>query len=157
MKGEKGAWDTLVWFAVLVTMAKFLSELGVIGWFSGVMSGAVGGFGWPLALALLLGIYVYVHYFFASNTAHVTAMYAAFLGAALAAGAPPVLVALGLGVASNLMGALTHYSSGPAPVLFGAGDTSLGTWWKVGFVSSLVTLGIFGTVGTAWTKLLGLW
>ncbi|WP_370328086.1 DASS family sodium-coupled anion symporter [Euzebya sp.] len=157
IKAEKGAWDTLVWFAVLVTMAKFLSELGVIGWFSDVMSGAVDGFGWPLALAVLIGVYVYGHYFFASMTAQVTAMYAAFMGAAVVAGAPAFLAAIGLAVASNLMGGLTHYASGPAPVLFGAGYMSVGKWWTVGLVSSIVTLGIFGTVGVGWTKLLGLW
>lgn len=157
IKSEKGAWDTLVWFAVLVTMAKFLSDLGVIGWFGGLMSGAVDGIGWPTALIALILVYTYIHYMFASNTAHVTALYAAFLTTALATGAPPVLAALGLAAASNLMGGLTHYASGPAPVLFGAGYTSVGTWWKVGFISSVVTLTIFGTIGTAWTKLLGLW
>lgn len=31
VKGEKGAWDTIVWFAVLVMMASSLNELGFIG------------------------------------------------------------------------------------------------------------------------------
>lgn len=157
VKSEKGAWDTLVWFAVLVTMASFLSEFGVVAWFSDIVSGVVDGFGWPLALTVLIAVYVYGHYFFASLTAQVTAMYAAFLAAAIAAGAPPFLAAIGLGVASNLMAGLTHYASGPAPVLFGAGYMPVARWWKVGLVSSLVTMTVFGTVGVAWTKLVGLW
>lgn len=34
VKAEKGAWDTIVWFSVLVMMASSLNELGFIGWFS---------------------------------------------------------------------------------------------------------------------------
>lgn len=73
VKREHAAWDTLVWFAVLVTMASFLNTYGVIGWISGSIEGVTGGMGWPLALSILVLAYLYIHYFFASNTAHVTA------------------------------------------------------------------------------------
>lgn len=157
IKGETSAWDTLVWFGALVTMATFLAKFGVVKWFSGNMGHLTGGLSWPVALVVLIAIYLYSHYFFASNTAHVTAMYAAFLATAIAAGAPPVLAALGLGAASNLMGGLTHYSSGPAPVMYSPGYTTIGAWWKTGFAVSLVTLTIFTVAGAAWTKVLGLW
>ena len=41
-------------------------------------------------------------------------MYAALLGVAVAAGAPPLLSALMLGFFGNLLASTTHYSSGPA-------------------------------------------
>jgi DASS family divalent anion:Na+ symporter len=82
---EKGAWNTLIWLSTLVMMASSLNELGLIPWFSGRVSGLFEGVGWlPAFLALSL-IYFYTHYFFASNTAHISSMYAAFLGAALVA------------------------------------------------------------------------
>ncbi|MFC1662098.1 DASS family sodium-coupled anion symporter, partial [Gemmatimonadota bacterium] len=91
---EKGAWDTLVWFSALVMMASFLTELGLIPWFSETMGGLFGEMGWVTGFLALSLIYFYSHYFFASNTAHVSGMYAPFLGVALVIGTPPVLAAL---------------------------------------------------------------
>jgi DASS family divalent anion:Na+ symporter len=102
-------------------------------------------------------VYFYAHYLFASNTAHVSAMYAAFLGTAIAAGAPPMFSALVLAFESSLFAAMTHYGSGPAPVLFGAGYVPLAKWWGLGAIVSVVNIAIWTTVGGAWMKLLGLW
>lgn len=157
VKREHAAWDTLVWFAVLVTMASFLNEYGVIGWISASIEGVTGGMGWPTALTILVLSYLYIHYFFASNTAHVTALFPTFLIAALATGAPPMLAAFLLAFASSLMGGLTQYSTGPAPVLFGAGYNSLPKWWQYGFVASAVNVLIFGIVGALWMGLVGIY
>ena len=73
---EHDAWDTMIWFAVLLMMAGFLGEFGLIAWISERTGGLVGGRGWVPAFLLLSLIYFYSHYFFASNTAHVSAMYA---------------------------------------------------------------------------------
>ena len=40
------------------------------------------------------------------------------LGVAVVAGAPPLFSALMLGFFGNLMASTTHYSSGPAPILY---------------------------------------
>ena len=42
---ETGAWDTLVWFSALVMMASFLTELGLIPWFSEAVGGCSAGTG----------------------------------------------------------------------------------------------------------------
>jgi DASS family divalent anion:Na+ symporter len=112
---------------------------------------------WPVALTILVLAYLYIHYFFASNTAHVTALFPTFLVAALATGAPVMLAAFLLAFASNLMGGLTQYSTGPAPVLFGAGYNSLAKWWQYGFVASVINVGIFGVIGALWMGLVGLY
>jgi len=155
--GETGAWDTLVWFSALVMMASFLADVGLIPWFSEAMGGAFGTLGWKGAFLGLLLVYFYSHYFFASNTAHVSAMYAPFLGVALVAGAPPLLAALVLGFASNLFSSMTHYGTGPAPVFFGAGYVEVGDWWRLGFIVSLANLSIWLVLGGLWWKVLGLW
>ncbi len=154
---EHRAWDTFIWFGTLVMMATFLGQLGLIQWFSDKVAPAFGGIGWIPGMLGLGLTYFYAHYFFASMTAHVSAMYASFLAVAIALGAPPVLAALVLGFFSSLFASLTHYGTAPAPILFGSGHVPLGTWWKTGLVASVVNIAIWLSVGAAWWKLLGLW
>lgn len=157
IKNEKGAWDTLVWFAALVMMASFLNTLGMIPWFSQTMGNIVGGMSWIAAFLILALVYYYSHYFFASNTAHVSAMYAAFLTVMVAAGAPAMLSALVLAFFSSLFSSTTHYGTGPSPVFFGAGYITQNDWWRIGFYVSLLHVVIWVGIGGIWWKILGLW
>ncbi len=154
---EKGAWDTLVWFSALVMMASFLNDLGLITWFSAAVGGLFHDVGWLPAFAALGLIYFYSHYFFASNTAHVSSMYAPFLGVALVLGTPPLFAALVLGYFSNLFSSMTHYGTGPAPVLFGSGYVDIGDWWRLGLLVSFVNLVVWFVVGGVWWRVLGYW
>ncbi|MBH9739187.1 anion permease [Vibrio navarrensis] len=155
--GEKEAWHTITWFAVLIMMAAELNKLGFIGWFSQAIGSSLSGMGWAATLVILLLVYYYSHYLMASAMAHISAMYSAFLAIAISAGAPPMFAAIVLGIFSNLYMSTTHYSSGPAPILFGAGFHSLQNWWKIGFVFSLIVIPVFVVIGGIWWKLLGLW
>lgn len=154
---EKSAWDTITWFAALVMMATYLSKLGLISWFSSTLEHSIGQLGWSWmgSCALLLLAYMYAHYIFASTTAHITAMFGAFYATGLALGAPPMLFALMMAAASSIMMTLTHYATGTSPVIFGSGYVTLGEWWKVGFIMSVVDLLIFVGVGAIWWKILG--
>ncbi|WP_432525804.1 DASS family sodium-coupled anion symporter [Serratia sp. BFP-2025] len=156
---HKGAWDTVVWFSALVMMASFLGKLGLIGWLSQTVGNGIDrmGMSWVGGTILLTIIYLYSHYFFASTTAHVTAMFAAFFAAGIALGAPPALLGLILAFSSSLMMSLTHYGTGTAPIIFGSGYVTLGEWWKAGWVMSVVNLLIWMLIGGAWWKLLGYW
>ena len=149
--------DTMFWFAVLVMMANALNKYGTIQWISTLISGSVASFSWPIAFAILVLVYFYARYFFASAMAQISAMYLAFLAAAIAAGTPPILAALGLGYASTLSMSLTQYAGGPGPALFGSGYNSTGQWWGVSFLVSIASLLIWFTVGAAWMKLIGWW
>ena len=154
---ETKAWDALIWFAGLLMMADALLDSGVIKIISSAVFAHMTGWPWPVAAAFLACTYLYVHYGFASMTAHVTALYPGFLAAGLVAGAPPLLMALLLAYFSNLDAAMTHYGTGSAPVYFGAGYVSQTTWWRLGFLISLVNLIIWLGVGSLWWKLLGMW
>jgi divalent anion:Na+ symporter, DASS family len=154
---ESRAWDALIWFAPLIMMADQLNELGVVKFFSAKLFGLMAGWVWPVALMALVAAYCYIHYSFASMTAHVTALYPGFLGAALAAGAPPLAAALSLAYFSNLNAAMTHYGTGSAPVYFNAGYVRQSDWWRVGFLISLVNLVIWLGIGMLWWKVVGLW
>ncbi|KPD02276.1 DASS family sodium-coupled anion symporter [Moellerella wisconsensis] len=156
---NKGAWDTVVWFAALVMMATYLGKLGLIKWLSMTVGGSIEqmGISWIGGMLILVLVYVYSHYFFASTTAHITAMFAAFFAAGLALGVPPMLLGLTLAFSSSLMMSLTHYGTGTAPIIFGSGYATLGEWWKVGFIMSIVNLIIWLTLGSMWWKYLGYW
>ncbi len=154
---ERGAWDTLVWFAALVMMATQLNRLGLIPWFSDAMGGTVSGYNWTWAFLILILVYFYSHYFFASNTAHVSAMYAPFLAVSIVAGAPPMLAALVLAFFSNLFSSMTHYGTGPAPVLYGSGYVPMSDWWRIGLLISIVNVVIWLGIGGLWWKVLGIW
>jgi len=155
--GERRAWDALVWFAPLLMMASELSRTGVITALSGSLLGQLHGWPWPLALLVLAVTYLYLHYGFASMTAHVTALYPGFLATALIAGVPVALAPMPLAYFSSLDASLTHYGTGSAPIYFGAGYVSQGTWWRVGFLVSLVNIVIWLGVGMVWWKVLGWW
>lgn len=155
VKSEKGAWDTIVWFSVLVMMASSLNELGFISWFSGLVKAEIGGLSWQLAFPILVLVYFFSHYLFASATAHVAAMYAALLGVGISLGIPGMLLALMLGFVGSLYGTLTHYGHGPAPVFFGSGFVDLKSWWLKGLVTGLVLLLIYMVVGGFWMQIIG--
>jgi DASS family divalent anion:Na+ symporter len=154
---ESGAWDTFIWLSTLVMMATFLNKLGLVGWFSGTIGGMFTGTGWVPAFLAISVIYFYSHYFFAGNTAQISSMYAAFLGVALVVGTPPLLAALVLAFFSNLFSSMTHYGTGPAPVLFGAGYVRLADWWRLGAIISVVNIIIWLGIGGLWWKVLSLW
>jgi DASS family divalent anion:Na+ symporter len=154
---EQRAWDALIWFGTLVMMSDSLNEIGVIKILSGKLFGLMAGWSWPLVWFALVASYCYVHYSFASMTAHVTALYPGFLAAALAGGVPPMLAALPLAYFSNLNAAMTHYGTGSAPVFFNAGYVSQSDWWRLGFLISLINLVIWMGVGLMWWKLVGIW
>jgi divalent anion:Na+ symporter, DASS family len=155
--GERRAWDALIWFAPLLMMSDALQETGVIKVLSGYLFGRMAGWPWMLVLLALAVCYFYLHYSFASLTAQATALYPAFLAAALAAGVPPLLAALPLAYLSSLNAGLTHYGTGSAPVFFSAGYVRQAEWWRLGFVVSLANLIIWMGVGVFWWKLIGFW
>ncbi|AZA86046.1 anion permease [Chryseobacterium shandongense] len=155
VKSEKGAWDTIVWFAVLVMMASSLNELGFIGWFSDLIKQKIGGMTWTVAFPVIVLVYFFSHYIFASATAHVAAMYAALLGVGVAVGIPPMLLAMMLGFLGSIYGVLTHYGHGPAPVFFGSGYVDLKSWWLRGLEIGIVLLIIYMGLGGIWMKVLG--
>jgi DASS family divalent anion:Na+ symporter len=152
---EKSAWDTMIWIALLIMLAAKLNQYGMVAWFGKEFSGGLQGIP-PLAIFILVGaIYLYIHYFFASATAHISALFPLCLALMIGAGVPPFPAAIGLGVLSNLNGCLTQYGIGSGPVMFGAGYVTQAEWWKAGAIMSVIYLVIWCTVGPIWWVALG--
>jgi DASS family divalent anion:Na+ symporter len=157
VKSEKGAWDTIVWFSALVMMGSYLNSLGLIGWFGELVGGKMKHLSWQLAFPVIILVYSYCHYMFASATAQVAAMYSVFLAVGIAVGVPGPMLAIFLGACPTLMGSLTHYGHGPAPIFFGSTYVDMKDWWKQGFFMSVLFLTVWFVVGGLWWKLIGLW
>lgn len=102
-------------------------------------------------------MFLYSHYFFASTTAHITAMMGAFLTVGLSLDVPAMPFVLLLAAASSIMMTLTHYATGTSPVIFGSGFLTLGEWWRAGLLMSVVNLLVWAFVGILWWKVLGYW
>ncbi|SUP40276.1 anion permease [Veillonella criceti] len=154
---EKGGWDTLIWMGTMMALASQLNKLGFIPWFADLVGAEVQGINWVAAFLILLLVYTYSHYIFASLTVHITAMYVVFVAVAISAGTPPYLAMFAFAFFSNLCMSLTHYAAGPSPICFNAGYMTQNTWWRLGFIASVINLIIWLGLGSVWWKVLGLW
>ena len=157
MVREHTAWDVFIWYGGIIRMGEALNDFGVMKAFAEFVSSHFTHWQWPALMAVLVLIYFYVHYFFASVTTHLLSLYGPFLAILVAAGAPAPLVAFSLAFYANLSASLTHYGTTPGPILFSAGYCSHGEWWRVGLIVSLVNLAIWTGAGLIWWKIIGLW
>ena len=155
---EKGAWDTLIWFAVLVGMSAQLKEFGIIKVLSDSVNSSLTAMnlGWPAVFVTLHAAYFLIHYLFASQTAQLAALGSAFLATMIGAGTPPVLAALTIPFHTNLFGGITHYASGQSAVFYGSGYYDMPTTFRIGGIIGVCNLLIWGIVGGFWWKLIGL-
>ena len=156
---EKGAWDTLLWFAVLIGMSGQLNALGFIDYLSTTVAGALtaANLAWPQVMLLLHGCYFSIHYLFASQTAQVAALSTAFMAMMMAAGAPPILVGLTMAFHTNLFGGITHYASGQSACYFGAGFVELKDYFRIGAICGVANVLIWLVFGGLWWKVIGLY
>lgn len=157
MVSNKSAWSTLIFFGVLVGMAEPLNTLGVTTWAGKIIANLVKGMPWVLVLVILTLFYFFIHYMFASELAQVAAIYSLFVSVAVAAGVPALPAALMLGCASGLIGAMTHYASGPAALIYGAGYVKTSEFLRMGLICGLITVLIFLTIGLGWWRVIGIW
>ena len=126
-----------------------------MSWFAGTMSDMLAGMSWVVMMIVAAAVYVYIHYFFASNSAHVAALFAAFGTVLIAAGAPPLGVLIMLGTLANACSFLTHYGCGVTPIFFGAGFMEQGQWWKIGFLLSTLHIIVWLGIGMPWMYVCG--
>ena len=154
---EKAAWDTLIWFAVLIMLASYLNKFGLTDWFSRFIVSHLDKMSWQSGFFILSLIYFFSHYFFASNVAHIGSMLSPFFFLMISLGAPSMLAALVLAFFSSLFGGLTHYGCGPAPIFYGAGYVKIQEWWKFGCILAIMNFIIWMFLGGAWWKLLQLY
>ena len=145
---NRTGWNVLVSFATMLTMAEGLAKTGVIDWIGRTVSGFLSGHAPVLVMATLVVLFFVVHYMFASLTAHATALLPVMLATGIAVPGMPVRTFSMLMVFSlGLMGVLTPYATGPAPVYFGSGYIPRRDFWRLGLIFGLIFLASLLLIG----------
>jgi L-tartrate/succinate antiporter len=151
---NKAAWNVFLWFGAMVTLAGGLNNVGFLEWFASRVTSLISSYSPSLILVLLLLVFYFIHYLFASLTAHVAAVLTIFLvtGGAIAGIDFPLLTYLLL-FSLGLMGILTPYATGPGPIWYGLGYIPSGTFWKLGAIFGIIFITVLILVGIPWIKL----
>ncbi len=145
---NKQAWSVLVWFATLVAMADGLNSVGFLKWFADRTVASLTHIP-PLAMMVsVVAVFFFIHYLFASSTAHTAAVLPVFLAAMVAIpGIPTRAITLMLMYSLGLMGVLTPYATGPSPIWYGSGYIAGEDFWRQGFIMGVVYLAVLLIVG----------
>ncbi len=142
--GNKPAWNILVWFATLVALASGLNDVGVLKWIGKGTESYLSGLTPTLLMISMIVFFFILHYFFASLTAHTTALLPIFVVIAAKLIAPEQLMTFMILLTSTigLMGIITPYGTGPSPIWYGAGHISQGRWWALGAIFALIFMSV---------------
>ncbi|HIF9380894.1 TPA: DASS family sodium-coupled anion symporter [Photobacterium damselae] len=159
IKAEKGAWDTLIWFSVLMGMANHLRSLGVVKWLgtnvSDFLSSAMHGASPTIFLLVLMLFFLLTSYLFASGTAKVVALGGVIIGSLLTLGVQPMIALLSVAGVMNIGCNLTTYSHARNPLAMGYGYHTPGKWMVNGLVICGTGFVLFMLTGLIWWHLLG--
>jgi L-tartrate/succinate antiporter len=126
-----------------------LNRVGFVGWLGNHAAAWLAGYSPTTVMVMLVVLFFWIHYLFASLTAHTTAILPVILAAGLAV--PDMRVrtfALLLGYSLGIMGVLTPYATGPAPVYFGSGFFTRKDFWLLGLVFGVIFLSALLLIGT---------
>lgn len=148
---NKAAWNVLLWFGALVTLAAGLNNVGFLNWIAVKITSLISSYSPGIILVLFLLAFYFIHYFFASSTAHVTALFSLFLitGKEIPGINIPLLTYLLL-FSIGLMGILTPYGTGPSPIWYGYGYIPSRTFWLLGGLFGLIFIAALILVGIPW-------
>jgi citrate:succinate antiporter/L-tartrate/succinate antiporter len=139
---NKSAWNVLVWFATLVTLANGLNTVGFVRWFANLASAPLKGMDPTLIMVILVALFFVIHYFFASLSAHTSAVLPLVLGVGVALLPATMIMPFSLlcVYSLGLMGVISPYATGPGPVYYGSGYISRTDFWKLGLIFGLIFL-----------------
>jgi L-tartrate/succinate antiporter len=155
--GQKQAWNVLIWFGTLVTLAGGLAETGFVGWLAKATAPTFTGLSLGVAIMAIVGTFFVLHYFFASITAHTTTLLPVFLTVAISITAiSPTRWSLLLGYPLGLMGILTFYASGQSVIYYASGYISRRDFWVLGLVMGALYIGVYLLLITRWLAFLGI-
>jgi L-tartrate/succinate antiporter len=153
--GNKRAWNALVWFATLVTLADGLSRVGFLTWFARKMAATLSDVPLLLKILLVSSLFFVVHYMFASLTAHTTALLPVMLTVIVAMPDVPIgLLSLLLCYTLGLMGILTPYATGSAPIYYGSGYVTRREFWTLGVIFGAIYLLALLVLGVPYLRVL---
>lgn len=146
--GDRRAWNALTWFATLVTLADGLNRVGLLTWFANGVVGALAGLPVSAKTVLIVVAFFVAHYMFASLTPHTVALLPVFLAVVVASPElPGRLLALLLCYTLGLMGVLTPYATGCAPMYYASGYVRRRDFWRLGTIFGAIYLAVLLGLG----------
>jgi L-tartrate/succinate antiporter len=153
---DVSAWNTLVWFATLVALADGLNRVGFVKWFAELIGHHVAGLPPSAAMLVLVAVFFFSHYMFASVTAHTTAVLPVMLAVGTAIpGLPAHQYALLLCLTLGIMGIISPYGTGPSPVYYGSGYLPSADFWRLGAVFGMIFFIVFLLITVPWLSAFG--
>jgi divalent anion:Na+ symporter, DASS family len=144
---------TFIWFAALFTLSDQLNRLGFMEFLGGRLVMRLGGLPPLAAGVILVVVYVLLHYLFVSQTAHLLALFAVFLGVGVKLGVPATVLAFLLLFATNFFAGITPQGSSANLLFAGSGYLSQGDLYRLGAVTTGFCLVLYLVVGTPWLML----
>jgi L-tartrate/succinate antiporter len=155
MMKNSTAWNTLAWFATLVALADGLNKVGFVKWFADSVAAHMTGFSPFTAMIVLVLVFYFTHYLFASVTAHVTALLPVMLAVgSTIPGIDMPMFALLLCLTLGIMGILTPYATGPSPVYYGSGYLPSKDYWRLGAIFGVLYIAVLLVVGLPWLAMI---
>jgi L-tartrate/succinate antiporter len=152
---NKAAWNTLAWFATLVALADGLNRVGFVKWFADGVAASMVGYPPFAAMVVLVLVFYFTHYLFASITAHVTALLPVMLAVGTTVpGLDMAQFSLLLCLTLGIMGMLTPYATGPSPVYYGSGYLPSKDYWILGGVFGVLFIAAFLLIGLPWMAMI---
>ena len=154
--GHSQAWNTLIWFATLVTMAGGLAETKFLDWLAASLVPMLSGLGVYATIVGVVLTFFFLHYFFASITAHTATLFPLFLAVAIKIPVvSPIAWALLLAYPLGMIGVLTPYASGQNAVYYGSGYIKRRDFWVLGLVLGVVYMAVYLAIIVKWLEYLG--
>jgi DASS family divalent anion:Na+ symporter len=144
---------TFIWFAALFAMSDQLNQLGFMEFLGGRLTMRLGGLPAPAVAVILLVVYVALHYLFVSQTAHLLALFAVFLGVGVKLGVSAPVLAFQLLFATNYFAAIAPQASSANLMFVGSGYLTQGEVYKWGAVHTGLCMLIYLVIGTPWLML----
>ena len=154
--GHSQAWNTLIWFATLVAMAGGLAETKFLDWLAQSLAPMLSGLSVYATIVGVVVTFFFLHYFFASITAHTATLFPLFLAVAVKIpGVSPSAWALLLAYPLGMIGVLTPYASGQNAVYYGSGYIKRRDLWVLGFVLGVIYMIVYLAIIVKWLEYLG--
>lgn len=154
---EKEAWHTFIWLSALLYLSKILKDSGMLDSFVTILSPTLQQLPYLASMSILLALFCYTHYLFASNSAHVSTLYTIFVCTAISIGTPPLLAALIFAFSASLSAGLFYYTSTEAVILYNSNYVSLRDFFIYGFAMTTIIYILWMSCGAIWWNLINLY
>ena len=136
---EKSAWDVFLYFTSLLTLASGLNDIGFVKWVAEAFAKPLQSMSPTTAMLMLVALFFWIHYFFSSITSHTAAVLPVVLAVGSAMPGMSVATLTLLCVYSlGVMGVISPYATGPAPIYFSSGYIGRSDFWKFGLIFGVV-------------------